>query len=126
MESNRNVISQMKHLIQVKFTDNICPLYIQTILKLLVCGEGATRSGVMISIPQYPLYSAALAELGAVQINYYLNEEKCWSLDISELQRALDEARGHCRPRALCIINPGNPTGDVSLWKLQQKKATTI
>lgn len=80
-------------------------------LKLLVCGEGATRTGVMISIPQYPLYSAALAELSAVQINYYLNEEKCWSLDIGELQRALDEARLHCNPRALCIINPGNPTG---------------
>nr|XP_033506801.1 alanine aminotransferase 2-like isoform X2 [Epinephelus lanceolatus] len=86
---------------------------IVTILKLLVCGEGATRTGAMISIPQYPLYSAALAELGAVQINYYLKEEKCWSLDISELQRALDEARRHCNPRALCIINPGNPTGQV-------------
>uniref|UniRef100_A0A7N8XI35 alanine transaminase n=1 Tax=Mastacembelus armatus TaxID=205130 RepID=A0A7N8XI35_9TELE len=86
---------------------------IMTMLKLLVCGEGATRTGVMISIPQYPLYSAALAELGAVQINYYLNEEKCWSLDISELQRALDEARHYCSPRALCIINPGNPTGQV-------------
>ncbi|KAF7222308.1 alanine aminotransferase 2-like isoform X1 [Nothobranchius furzeri] len=86
---------------------------IVTMLKLLVCGEGATRAGVMISIPQYPLYSAALAELGAVQINYYLNEEKFWSLDISELQRALDEARLYCNPRALCIINPGNPTGQV-------------
>ncbi|KAM6990114.1 alanine aminotransferase 2-like isoform 1-T1 [Tautogolabrus adspersus] len=86
---------------------------IVTMLKLLVCGEGAGRTGVMISIPQYPLYSAALAELGAVQINYYLNEEKCWSMDISELQRALDEARQHCNPRALCIINPGNPTGQV-------------
>ncbi|XP_028283106.1 alanine aminotransferase 2-like isoform X2 [Parambassis ranga] len=86
---------------------------IVTMLKLLVCGEGAGRTGVMISIPQYPLYSAALAELGAVQINYYLNEEKCWSLDISELQRALDEARRYCNPRALCIINPGNPTGQV-------------
>ncbi|XP_049454466.1 alanine aminotransferase 2-like isoform X1 [Epinephelus fuscoguttatus] len=86
---------------------------IVTMLKLLACGEGATRTGVMISIPQYPLYSAALAELGAVQINYYLKEEKCWSLDISELQRALDEARRHCNPRALCIINPGNPTGQV-------------
>uniref|UniRef100_A0A673BXI4 alanine transaminase n=1 Tax=Sphaeramia orbicularis TaxID=375764 RepID=A0A673BXI4_9TELE len=86
---------------------------IVTMLKLLVCGQGSNRTGVMISIPQYPLYSAALAELGAVQINYYLNEEKCWSLDISELQRALDEARQHCNPRALCIINPGNPTGQV-------------
>nr|XP_020447115.1 alanine aminotransferase 2-like isoform X2 [Monopterus albus] len=86
---------------------------IMTMLKLLVCGEGANRTGVMISIPQYPLYSATLAELGAVQINYYLNEDKCWSLDISELQRALDEARHYCNPRALCIINPGNPTGQV-------------
>lgn len=84
-------------------------------LKLLVSGEGKNRTGIMISIPQYPLYSAALAELSAVQINYYLNEEKCWSLDISELQRSLEAARKHCNPRALCIINPGNPTGTVLL-----------
>lgn len=83
----------------------------QTMLKLLVCGEGRGRTGVMISIPQYPLYSAALAELGAVQINYYLDEEKCWGLDVEELRRALDEAKQHCNPRVLCIINPGNPTG---------------
>lgn len=80
-------------------------------LKLLVSGEGSSRTGVMISIPQYPLYSAALAELAAVQINYYLDEETCWSLDIQELRRALEEARKHCAPRVLCIINPGNPTG---------------
>lgn len=86
---------------------------IVTMLKLLVCGQGIDRTGVMISIPQYPLYSAALAELGAVQINYFLNEENCWSLDINELQRAVNEARQHCHPRALCIINPGNPTGQV-------------
>uniref|UniRef100_A0A9J7Y5Y7 alanine transaminase n=1 Tax=Cyprinus carpio carpio TaxID=630221 RepID=A0A9J7Y5Y7_CYPCA len=85
---------------------------IVTILKLLTAGEGRTRTGVMISIPQYPLYSASIAELGAVQINYYLNEEKCWSLDISELQRSLQAAREHCDPRVLCIINPGNPTGE--------------
>ncbi|XP_038819711.1 alanine aminotransferase 2-like isoform X1 [Salvelinus namaycush] len=86
---------------------------IVTMLKLLVCGEGASKTGVMISIPQYPLYSAALAELGAVQVNYYLNEEKCWSMDLSELERSLAEARKHCNPKVLCIINPGNPTGQV-------------
>lgn len=81
-------------------------------LKLMVSGEGHTRTGVMISIPQYPLYSAALADLAAVQINYYLNEDNCWSLDVAELRRAIGEARQHCNPRVLCIINPGNPTGD--------------
>lgn len=83
----------------------------QTMLKLMVSGEGRTRTGVMISIPQYPLYSAAIADLGAVQISYYLDEDKCWSLDVAELRRALRAAREHCQPRVLCIINPGNPTG---------------
>uniref|UniRef100_A0A8C7Z728 alanine transaminase n=1 Tax=Oryzias sinensis TaxID=183150 RepID=A0A8C7Z728_9TELE len=86
---------------------------IVTMLKLLVCGEGRDRTGVMISIPQYPLYSAALADLGAVQINYYLDEDKCWGLDVTELRRALNAAKQHCKPRVLCIINPGNPTGQV-------------
>ncbi|XP_074478520.1 alanine aminotransferase 2-like [Sebastes fasciatus] len=86
---------------------------IVTMLKLLVCGEGRSRTGVMISIPQYPLYSAALADQDAVQISYYLDEDKCWSLDVKELKRALNAARQHCNPRVLCIINPGNPTGQV-------------
>lgn len=80
-------------------------------LKLLVAGEGRTRTGVLIPIPQYPLYSAALAELSAVQVDYYLDEDRAWALDVAELRRALLQARGHCRPRALCVINPGNPTG---------------
>lgn len=83
----------------------------QTVLKLLVAGEGPTRTGVLIPIPQYPLYSAALAELNAVQVDYYLDEERAWALDVAELRRALCQARDHCCPRALCIINPGNPTG---------------
>ncbi|MBN3302175.1 ALAT2 aminotransferase, partial [Amia calva] len=90
---------------------------IVTMLKLLVSGVGASRTGVLIPIPQYPLYSAALAELGAVQVGYYLNEESCWSLDTQELHRALSQARQHCQPRVLCIINPGNPTGQVQSRK---------
>ncbi|NXG89024.1 ALAT2 aminotransferase, partial [Stercorarius parasiticus] len=86
---------------------------IVSILKLLVSGEGPSRTGVLIPIPQYPLYSAAIAELSAVQLNYYLDEEHCWALDVAELRRALAEGRRHCCPRVLCIINPGNPTGQV-------------
>ncbi|MBN3285728.1 ALAT2 aminotransferase, partial [Polyodon spathula] len=90
---------------------------IVTLLKLLVSGEGRSRTGVLIPIPQYPLYSAALSELGAVQVNYYLDEENCWALDVQELRRALTAARQHCQPKVLCIINPGNPTGQVQSKK---------
>jgi alanine transaminase len=34
-------------------------------------------------------------------------------LDIQELQRTLNEAKTKCNPRALVVINPGNPTGQV-------------
>ncbi|KAL0179814.1 hypothetical protein M9458_025256, partial [Cirrhinus mrigala] len=64
-------------------------------LKLLVSGEGASRTGVMISIPQYPLYSAALADLGAVQISYYLDEDNCWSLDINDKEALLPSSTVH-------------------------------
>ncbi|KAK1891482.1 Alanine aminotransferase 2 [Dissostichus eleginoides] len=90
---------------------------IMSILKLLVSGEGSGRTGVLIPIPQYPLYSAALSELDAVHIHYYLDEDSCWALDIEELQRAYLSAKQLCTPRALCIINPGNPTGQVQSKK---------
>lgn len=69
--------------------------------------------GVMVSIPQYPLYSATLAEYGMVKIDYFLDEEHGWSLSTEELQRAYDSAKGLCVPKALVVINPGNPTGQV-------------
>ena len=42
-----------------------------------------------------------------------MNEENKWGLDIDELRRSLNEARKTCSPRVLCVINPGNPTGQV-------------
>ncbi|KAK3819522.1 MAG: pyridoxal phosphate-dependent transferase [Benniella sp.] len=68
--------------------------------------------GIMIPIPQYPLYTATLAVLDAKPVPYYLDEEKGWGLTIKELQRSYDEAaRQGIDTRALVIINPGNPTG---------------
>ncbi|XP_011699329.1 PREDICTED: alanine aminotransferase 2-like isoform X2 [Wasmannia auropunctata] len=70
-------------------------------------------SGVLVPIPQYPLYSATTTEFGLTQIKYYLNEDNKWSLEISELEHALEKAKGTCNPRVLVVINPGNPTGQV-------------
>lgn len=86
---------------------------IRTILKLMVADKRDPPSGVMIPIPQYPLYSAALAEYGMKQIGYYLDEELHWAITTDELIRAYDAAKGDCVPRAIVIINPGNPTGQL-------------
>ena len=83
-------------------------------LNLLMTGEaGNGRAGIMIPVPQYPLYSATLTEFNAYQIAYYLDEDNSWALDVEELKRAMNEARNKCVPRAICVINPGNPTGQV-------------
>lgn len=87
---------------------------IKTILKLLMTGQsGNKRAGIMIPIPQYPLYTATIAEYDAYPIGYYLDESNHWGLDVNELKRAIKEAKSHCIPRAIVIINPGNPTGQV-------------
>lgn len=86
---------------------------IKALLSLLRCDIDGKRPGVMVPIPQYPLYSATIAEFDMEQIGYYLNESTHWGLDTAELQRAIDEAKKHSAPRAIVIINPGNPTGQV-------------
>ena len=72
------------------------------------------RDGVMIPIPQYPLYSATLAMFDGRPIPYYLDEQRGWGLSAEELERSFSEAASSgVVPRALVIINPGNPTGQV-------------
>eukprot|EP00005_Dracoamoeba_jomungandri_P006001 CAMPEP_0174262176 /NCGR_PEP_ID=MMETSP0439-20130205/12818_1 /TAXON_ID=0 /ORGANISM="Stereomyxa ramosa, Strain Chinc5" /LENGTH=471 /DNA_ID=CAMNT_0015346833 /DNA_START=171 /DNA_END=1586 /DNA_ORIENTATION=- len=79
---------------------------------LLNCLIRDSKDGVMIPIPQYPLYSATIPLLGGSALHYYLNEEESWGLDIGELKKVIVNAKNDgITPRALVIINPGNPTG---------------
>lgn len=71
------------------------------------------RAGVMVPIPQYPLYSATLCEFGIDQVNYYLDEQHDWSLSVDELERAYAQSASQSDIRALVVVNPGNPTGSV-------------
>merc|ERR1712042_133777 len=82
-------------------------------LKLLTGPGSGRRPGVMIPIPQYPLYSASLAEYNMDQVGYYLNESKNWAMDVAELERAYQAAKDTSDIKAIVVINPGNPTGQV-------------
>lgn len=70
------------------------------------------KSGILIPIPQYPLYTASLAQHNGVAVPYYLDESSDWSTSLKEIENALESAqRDSIAVRALVIINPGNPTG---------------
>ncbi len=70
--------------------------------------------GIMIPIPQYPLYSAAIRRCGGAQVDYYLDEKSGWAMDRDLLESALEGARERgVAVKAIVVINPGNPTGAV-------------
>ncbi|XP_078432869.1 alanine aminotransferase 2 isoform X2 [Wolffia australiana] len=91
-------------------TDGASPA-VHMMMQLLLRSE---KDGILCPIPQYPLYSASIALHGGTLVPYYLNEETGWGLEISELKKQLDDARSKgVTVRALVVINPGNPTGQV-------------
>ncbi|MFN7957150.1 MAG: aminotransferase class I/II-fold pyridoxal phosphate-dependent enzyme [Holophagaceae bacterium] len=84
---------------------------VQTILRLLIAGP---QDGIMVPIPQYPLYSATITLYEGRMVPYYLDEANGWKLSRAMLVDSLARAQAEgTRVRAICVINPGNPTGAV-------------
>jgi len=43
------------------------------------------KDGIIVPIPQYPLYSALVTLTRAALVPYYLDEERNWGLDADNL-----------------------------------------
>uniref|UniRef100_A0A7N0TE78 Aminotransferase class I/classII large domain-containing protein n=1 Tax=Kalanchoe fedtschenkoi TaxID=63787 RepID=A0A7N0TE78_KALFE len=82
---------------------------VMQILSTIIRGPG---DGILVPVPQYPLYSAAISLYGGSLVPYYLEETENWALDINNLRQSVAKARSNgISVRAMVIINPGNPTG---------------
>ena len=96
-------------------------LFIQLLIKP-VTPNNPNPSGILIPIPQYPLYTATLAQFSGTPLPYYLDESKDWSTSPAEVKAALAEAKKRgVTPKALVVINPGNPTGALLDEKTQEE-----
>ncbi|XP_066399477.1 alanine aminotransferase 2-like [Miscanthus floridulus] len=72
------------------------------------------EDGILSPLPEYPLYSASIILHGGTMVPYNLTEDNGWGLEIFEVKRCLEEARSAgLTVRAMVVINPGNPTGQV-------------
>ncbi|KAK7895146.1 alanine transaminase [Exophiala xenobiotica] len=91
---------------------------VHTLLHVL-CANPTT--GVMIPIPQYPLYSATLSLLDARPVPYYSDEQHGWDTNMTVIREAYDKAVSEGTDvRAIVVINPGNPTGaSLSEWDVE-------
>ena len=91
-------------------TDGASP-GIKIVLNCLITNS---QDGILIPLPQYPLYSATLTTLNGAPVPYYLDENNQWKASIEQLQASVDKAKEKgIRTRAIVVINPGNPTGQV-------------
>lgn len=82
---------------------------VKAVLNMLVRNSS---DGVLIPVPQYPLYSASMTLFSGTRVDYFLSEEHSWGLNMDNLKQNIHDAKNSgVDVRAIVVINPGNPTG---------------
>ena len=70
--------------------------------------------GIMIPSPQYPLYGALIQQFGGTACYYQLDEDNQWMPNIENIRQNYEMyTKKGIKIKALAIINPGNPCGQV-------------
>ena len=70
---------------------------------------------VLVPVPTYPFYTAALTKLGARAVYYPTDPARGWEPDLDRLRNLVSP-----RTRALVVIDPNNPTGAVYAEKTRK------
>ena len=70
--------------------------------------------GILVPIPQFPMYTEQILRNGGHPLHYELTETKQrWKVDVDQLEKVYKKARKRrLIPRAVLVLNPGNPTGN--------------
>ncbi|MBT3216381.1 MAG: aminotransferase class I/II-fold pyridoxal phosphate-dependent enzyme [Candidatus Marinimicrobia bacterium] len=109
-DKSENSKSQLSNFDHIFLTDGASD-GAKRVLEILISDK---NDGIMIPIPQYPLYSATIRRCGGTQVNYYPDEESDWSLNKSILEDSFAAAvKQGIKVKAIVVINPGNPTGSI-------------
>lgn len=100
------------HYTQVKQIDNVQmeDIYIGNgVSELVVMTMQALLENddeVLIPMPDYPLWTAAVKLSGGVARHYVCDEQSDWLPDLDDMRSKIND-----RTKAIVIINPNNPTG---------------
>jgi alanine-synthesizing transaminase len=75
-------------------------------LQLLLGASVRPGDEVLIPGPSYPPYDSLVRYFGGVPVHYRTVEEEDWQPDVDDAERKVTP-----RTKAICLINPNNPTG---------------
>lgn len=75
---------------------------------IVMAMQGLLDNGdeVLLPMPDYPLYTAAVSLSGGRPMHYLCDEGAGWLPDVDDIRMKISE-----RTKAIVIINPNNPTG---------------
>lgn len=77
---------------------------------IVMAMQGLLNNGdeVLVPMPDYPLWTAAVNLSGGNAVHYVCDEKADWYPDVADMESKINE-----NTRALVLINPNNPTGAV-------------
>jgi alanine-synthesizing transaminase len=77
---------------------------------IMIAMQGLLDSGdeILIPMPDYPLWTAAVTLSGGKAVHYLCDESAGWNPDLDDIRSKLSP-----RTKAIVVINPNNPTGAV-------------
>jgi alanine-synthesizing transaminase len=77
---------------------------------IMIAMQGLLNSGdeVLIPMPDYPLWTAAVTLSAGKAVHYLCDESSDWNPDLDDIRSKITP-----KTRAIVVINPNNPTGAV-------------
>lgn len=100
--------SQLKGIPNVDIEDIFIGNGVSELIVMSMQGLLDNGDEVLIPMPDYPLWTAAVSLGGGTPVHYICDEEANWYPDMQDIRSKITE-----RTKAIVIINPNNPTGSL-------------
>ncbi|MDR2392897.1 MAG: pyridoxal phosphate-dependent aminotransferase [Treponema sp.] len=99
---------QSKGVMDVKIEDIFIGNGVSELIMMAMQGLLNSGDEVLVPMPDYPLWTAAVTLSGGKVVHYRCDEEAAWNPDIEDICSKIST-----HTKAIVVINPNNPTGAV-------------
>ncbi|MDR2633034.1 MAG: pyridoxal phosphate-dependent aminotransferase [Treponema sp.] len=99
---------QSKGVLDVKIEDIFIGNGVSELIMMAMQGLLDAGDEVLVPMPDYPLWTAAVTLSGGKVVHYRCDEEAAWNPDLEDIRSKISS-----NTKAIVVINPNNPTGAV-------------
>jgi alanine-synthesizing transaminase len=99
---------QTRHIMDVTLDDIFIGNGVSELIQMAMQALLDTGDEVLIPMPDYPLWTAAVTLQSGLAVHYRCDESAGWNPDLDDIRSKITD-----RTNALVVINPNNPTGAV-------------